>query len=231
MQLTEKEFNDIIQLVENVTSKALEEAYQIAAGKYGDLIQENILPEETIYQIEEVASELVTEYVSNIVASIFETINRNPEYLNETFANENFYLYLKDIVESYAIGVMDTLFYELSLSPQLKEKMKKALKWGAIGAGILGAGAAAAAALSNPEHTKQVAGELADKARDVAHDIADKTKEGIEAIKDKVMNMLHGGAQQTPQNVVDNIADKATNTTQNVPNLNPLHGIDPTKIK
>ena len=171
--------NDFIS---QIYEAALDAAIKSAFSKYEDLIQEGIIDADISEDITETVAELLADYIESIVNYHQAT---NPAILE----TDEFYKLLAESATGFGIGVASTPLYEFTLSPQVRRKIKKALKYGAIGAAGLGTLGAAAWAATHPEQVKQFASELGDKASNV-----------IDSIRQKVSALVGSGTSTAAPN-------------------------------
>ena len=161
-------YEEILETLENFVSQKVEEA--ALTYKEQGLIHESVFSEEEIDYVLNRIVEEVSEFIPNIANFVAEG----------KVDLETAGIFLEGVV----YGTAKALIHELSLSPQVKEKLKKALKIGGVvgGLGALATGAAYAA--THPEQVK-----------DMASQAGEKLQHGVEAIKQKIHGLIHHGTQ------------------------------------
>ena len=164
--IVESELNDIV--IPNIS-------------KVNELVQESLTDEE-LTAVSRYVVDRATDIIAGKTIDVLESLVQEGVDISDDDVLEE----VLETLDSYSMGVVETLVNEISMSPQLKEKIKKFLKYGAIGAGLAGAGAAAVAAATHPDQVKDMAQQVVDKAKDVAQTAADK----VEDLKKLAMEKL-----------------------------------------
>ena len=171
----------IIEQYKEILEFVLNEGINFSLSNYQELLQEDIIDENISDFITETVFELTSNYAEGIIEYLVE---------NNLFETKEGQEYFATAVGAYVRGVTDALLAEISLSPQMKEKLKKALKWGSLGAAALGAIGAGAYAATHPEHVKDMAHSAAEHIKQAASEVSRKFEHGLEDIKQKALHIL-----------------------------------------